>query len=58
MRNRSEEVKLVNESEYCAIDKGTVLENVGLAVMITRQVIWEGMVVRMKAIDDGTHGRK
>jgi hypothetical protein len=42
MRNRSEKVKLVKESEYHAVDKGkgTVPENVGLAVMITRQVTW------------------
>jgi hypothetical protein len=53
MRNRSEEEKLVKESEYQATDKGTVLENVGLAVMITRQVIWEGMVAR----SDGCCGR-
>jgi hypothetical protein len=46
MQNRFEEVKLVKESEYHAIDKGRVPENVGLAVMITRQVIWEGMVTR------------
>jgi hypothetical protein len=46
MRNRFEKVKLVKESEYYAIFKGTVPENVGLAVMITRQVIWEGMVTR------------
>jgi hypothetical protein len=44
MRNRFEEMKLVKECEYHAIDKGTILENVGLAVMITRQVIWKGMV--------------
>jgi hypothetical protein len=46
MRNRSKEEKLEKESEYHAIDDGTVLENVGLAVMTRRQVIWEGMVAR------------
>jgi hypothetical protein len=40
------EVKLVKESEYHAIDKGTVPENVDLALMITRQVMWEVMVTR------------
>lgn len=53
MRNRSEKVKLVKESEYHAVDKGTVPENVGLAVMITRQVTWEGMVAR----SEGCSGR-
>jgi len=48
MRNRSEKVKLVKESEYHAIDKGKVPENVGLAVMITRQVTWEGIVARSR----------
>jgi hypothetical protein len=40
MRNRFEKVKLVKESEYYAIYKGIVPKNVGLAVMITSQVIW------------------
>lgn len=37
---------MVKEGEYHAIDKGTVPENVGSAVMITRQVTWVGMVAR------------
>jgi hypothetical protein len=53
-------VKLVKESEYYAIDKGKVPEIVGLAVMITRQVTWDGKewLQGVKAVEDGTHGRK
>jgi hypothetical protein len=48
MRNRSEQVKLVKDSEYHAIDKGTVPEYVGSAVMITRQVTWGGMGIMLR----------
>ena len=48
MRNRSEQVKLVKDSKYHAIDKGTVPENVGSAVMITRQVTWGGMGIMLR----------